>query len=124
MVIGILQGSVKLQWNIIKENVSDTLNTADLILVRKTAVKLYILGPTTNLITAEGKKTFGDRISVNITDGGVCSLTLQNLVYSDVGFFQLLVIIRRGDALSNVRRRGIQLIVQGMQLITICESCF
>ena len=114
VVSGILQGSVRLQWNIIKENNSDALNTASLVLLRDPAATLYILGSTTNAISQEGKKIFGERISVDINGGRAYSLTLQNLIYSDASFFQLEVGIRRGDALSNFKRAIIQLIVEGM----------
>ena len=116
-----LRETVTLRWNIEKENETDLLENAKLLLVEPKRV-LFTLDPVTKRPTPN-QNIFGDRIKCQIPDGKTYTCTLQNLTYNDTGVFELEVIIRRADDTSPIRKRKIHLLVLGMRLIIISCSC-
>ena len=129
-VVGILGQNVRLQWNIIKRNETDTLHAADLILLENNETKLFVLGGgTKQTITSATRKLYGDRIMADIKDGKTYILTLKNLHFSDENSFRLEVWILaagRGDTYATVsfRKATIQLAVRGMFLVIITKILF
>ena len=125
-IVGILGQNVRLQWNIIKINETDTLYAADLILVGNTDTKLFVLGgDTKQSLTSAGKKLFGDRITAHINDGKTYILTLQNLNFSDEKSFRLeVLILANAVATISFRKATIQLSVRGLFLIIIKNILF
>ena len=129
-VVGILGQNVRLQWNIIKRNETDTLHAADLILLENNETKLFVLGGgTKQTITSAARKLYGDRIMADIKDGKNYILTLKNLHFSDENSFRLEVWILaagRGNtyATMSFRKATIQLAVRGMFLVIITKILF
>ena len=113
VVFGSVGGNATLQWNIMKENETDQLFTANLLLLGTQPKQLYSLSSVTWLpVKAAGENTFGQRISANIQGGKTYEVKLQNLSFSDKASFQLVAQINRGDdATSKIKRSTIQLIV-------------
>ena len=124
VVHGSLGGNANLQWNIKKENKTDQLFTANLILLGTTAKLLYTLSSVTQLPETVGREIFGERISAVIQGGITYEVKLENLSYSDKGSFELVAQINRGDITSNIKRSIIQLIVEGMKHIVVCSFSY
>ena len=69
--MGSIGGNVTLQWNIIKENDTDQLLVANLILIGGTSLRtLYTLDPGTQKpLPVVAEKIYGNRITADINDG-------------------------------------------------------
>ena len=108
--------SVTLQWNIIKENITDQLAAANLYLLGTVESHLYAIDLfTERVLGIKAKNIFGERISANIKNDTKCLLILQNLQYGDANYFRLEVQIRCGGVLSKIKKSMIQLNVLGMK---------
>ena len=119
-----LERNAVLQWNIMKENDTDTLITANLHLRRNPAGLLFNLDPSPQTpVPGPLREKFGDRIECHIKGGKTYICTLQNLTYSDANVFELEAGIRRGQDTSLLRSAKINLIVVGMEHIIISCSC-
>ena len=122
-VTGPLGGSATLQWNINKTDENAVFQTLNLILLRDPPETLYNLNPTKQTpAIVEATKLFADRIKAEIKGGNTYLLELKMLNYSDENLFQLVIGISRGDETSNLKRKNITLIVEGMRHIIICYS--
>ena len=116
LVTGSFGGSVTLQWNILKQNDTDRLQTATSIIVKTSQDTLYNLAIATQKpADVKASILFPNRMVADIIDGKTYLLTLQNLNYNDSNSFQLIVGIGRGLLTSNLKRVLIQLIVKGME---------
>ena len=116
LVTGSFGGIVTLQWNILKQNDTDRLQTATIIIGKTSQDTLYNLDVATQ--KSAGVKAsilFPNRMVADIIDGKTYLLTLQNLNYNDSNSFQLIAGIGRGFLTSNLKRVLIQLIVKGME---------
>ena len=123
--MGSIGGNVTLQWDIIKENDTDQLLVANLILIGGTSLRtLYTLDPGTQKpLPVAAEKIYGNRITADINDGKTYLLSLQKLDYSDPSFFELTVLITRGHIASTVKKSITQLTVEGVDHIIICYLC-
>ena len=123
--MGSIGGNVTLQLDIIKENDTDQLLVANLILIGGTSLRtLYTLDPGTQKpLPVVAEKIYGNRITADINDGKTYLLSLQKLDYSDARFFELTVLITRGHIASTVKKSIIQLTVEGVDHIIICYLC-
>ena len=123
--MGSIGGNVTLQWDIIKENDTDQLLVANLILIGGTSLRtLYTLDPGAQKpLPVVAEKKYGNRITADINDGKTYLLSLQKLDYSDASFFELTVLITRGHIASTVKKSIIQLTVEGVDQIIICYLC-
>ena len=123
--MGSIGGNVALQWDIIKENDTDQLLVANLILIGGTSLRtLYTLDPGAQKpLPVVAEKIYGNRITADINDGKTYLLSLQKLDYSDASFFELTVLITRGHIASTVKKSIIQLTVEGVDHIIICYLC-
>ena len=117
MVTASVGGNVTLQWNIKKQNNTDQLEAATLILIGgATNRTLCTLDPSTQKpLLAKTEVTFGNRIAADIKYGRTYLLTLQKLNYSDANYFELNIVIIRGDVTSIVKKAIIKLVVEGME---------
>ena len=118
MVTGRVGGNVTLQWNIIKQNDTDQLVAATLILIGSTRNRtLCTLDPSTQkpLLAYTENSTLGNRIAADIKYGRTYLLTLQKLNYNDTNFFELEIVIIRGNVPSIVKKSIIKLVVKGME---------
>ena len=120
--MGSIGGNVTLQWDIIKENDTDHLLVANLILIGGTSLRtLYTLDPGAQKpLPVVAEKIYGNRITADINDGKTYLLSLQKLDYSDASFFELTVLITRGHIASTVKKSIIQLTVEGVDHIIVC----
>ena len=123
--MGSIGGNVTLQWDIIKENDTDQLLVANLILIGGTSLRtLYTLDPGAQKpLPVVAEKIYGNRITADINDGKTYLLSLQKLDYSDARFFELTVLITRGHIACTVKKSIIQLTVEGVNHIIICYLC-
>ena len=123
--MGSIGGNVTLQWDIIKENDTDQLLVANLILIGGTSLRtLYTLDPGAQKpLPVVAEKIYGNRITADINDGKTYLLSLQKLDYSDASIFELTVLITRGHIASTVKKSIIQLTVEGVDHIIICYLC-
>ena len=123
--MGSIGGNVTLQWDIIKENDTDQLLVANLILIGGTSLRtLYTLDPGAQKpLPVVAEKIYGNRITADINDGKTYLLSLQKLDYSDASFFELTFLITRGHIASTVKKSIIQLTVEGVDHIIICYLC-
>ena len=122
-----VRGSGELQWNIIKENDTNKLFNANLILIRDGNPTLYSLNAQIQQpLVVNAKTIFGDRIEADIRDGNIYVVTLTNLNYNDSASFKLEVQTREkvsSGPTSAVKEAVIQLIVQGKGQTMIFCSC-
>ena len=97
----------------------------NLILSGDTKITLYNLDHSNQkLVLLSSKDIFGDRINAEIKDGNTVKLALGKLKYSDMGSFELQVMLARGSE-SSIRKTAVtKLIVIGMERATICYSWF
>ena len=92
------------------------LLVANLFLIGGSSLRnLFTLDPGTQkplLVFAD--KIYGNRITADISNDKTYLLTLRKLKYSDASFFELTVLITRGDIASTFKRAIIQLKVKNM----------
>ena len=92
------------------------LLVANLFLIAGLCLRtLYNLDPGAQkplLVFAD--KIYGNRITADISNDKTYLLTLRKLKYSDASFFELTVLITRGDIASTFKRAIIQLKVKNM----------
>ena len=126
MVTGRVGGNVSLQWNIIKQYDTDQLVATTLTLTGGTTLRtLFTLDPSTQkpLLSYPEKGIFGNRIAADIKYGRTYLLTLPKLNFSDANFFELTIVIFRGNVSSTVKKAIIKLVVEGIEYSVICYSC-
>ena len=124
MVTGRFGGMATLQWNIRKDNATDTILVAVLALIKDTEIQLFSLTEgSADLSPKDARKIFGNRIESEIRDGKTCLLKLRNLNYSDANIFEFQVTLIRGDTPSKRKRAKIELKVEGMEYVITCYSC-
>ena len=108
-----------------KENDTDKFVTAALILKENNSKALYTLDYVKQKpLLGDAKKIFGDRIEADIKDGKTYQLILRKLTCSDANFYELRIVLIRGDVASVLKKAEIQLTVEGMQNIIICFCIF